>query len=56
MASDCKQVAAAADTTRYISQEMEYLDTCRPEFYYNCDWNGARIIAMFQQMIYLIIL
>ena len=22
-----------------------HLDTCRPEFYYKCDWNGARIIV-----------
>ena len=26
-----------------------HLDTSRPEFYYKCDWNGARIIVIFQQ-------
>ena len=28
---------------------MYHLDTCRPEFYYECDWNGARIIVIVQQ-------
>ena len=26
-----------------------YVHTCRPEFYYECDWNGARIIVIVQQ-------
>ena len=26
-----------------------HLDTCRPEFYYKCDWNGAKIIEIVQQ-------
>ena len=26
-----------------------HLHTCRPEFYYECDWNGARIIVIVQQ-------
>ena len=49
MASDCKQVAVVADSTRYMRQERKYLHTFRPEFYYECDWNRDGIIVIFQQ-------
>ena len=38
------------DQTVFFHSICRYhLDTCRPQFYYKCDWNGARIIVIFQQ-------
>ena len=30
--------------TSFIVSEEHHLDTCRPEFYYECNWNGARAL------------
>ena len=29
--------------------EDDHLDTCTPEFYKECNWNGDRIIVIVQQ-------
>ena len=43
------QIFVVVETVFFHSICRYHLDTCRPEFYYKCDWNGARIIVIFQQ-------
>ena len=43
------QIFVVIETVFFHSICRYHLDTCRPEFYYKCDWNGARIIVIFQQ-------
>ena len=42
-------IFVVAETVFFHSICRYHLNTCRPEFYYKCDWNGARIIVIFQQ-------
>ena len=43
------QIFVVVETLFFHSISRYPLDTCRPEFYYECDWNGARIIVIVQQ-------
>ena len=43
------QIFVVVEAVFFHSICRYHLDTCRPEFYYKCDWNGARIIVIFQQ-------
>ena len=42
-------ISGLAETVFYILPEDIISNTCRSEFYYECDWNGARIIVIVQQ-------
>ena len=41
-------IYAVVETLFFHSTCRYHLHTCRPEFYYECDWNGARIIVIVQ--------
>ena len=41
------QIFVVVETVFFHSISRYHLDTCRPEFYYKCDWND--IIVIFQQ-------
>ena len=43
------QIFAVVETIFFHSVWRYHLNTCRREFYYECDWNGARIIVLVQQ-------
>ena len=43
------QIFLVIETVFFHSICRYHLDTLRPEFYYKCNWNGARIIVIFQQ-------
>ena len=49
MASISRSNLCRLETVFFHSVRRYHLTTCRPEFYYECDWNGARIIVIVQQ-------
>ena len=42
-------VNSSIQTVFFHSTCRYHLHICRPEFYYECDWNGARIIVIVRQ-------
>ena len=44
-----KMASNSVETLFYHSIWRYHLNICRPEFYYECDWNGARIIVIVQK-------
>ena len=49
MASNSKSNVLVVETVFFHNICRYHLDTCRPEFYYKCDWSGARMNVIFQQ-------
>ena len=43
------QIFVVVETVFFHSVSRYHLATLRPEFYYKCDWNGARILVIAQQ-------
>ena len=41
------QIFVVVETVFFQSISRYHLNTCRPEFYYKSDWNGARINVIF---------